>query len=56
MRVGGALHNEPLALLDADLAAARAKIGQPEQWLYVQKANGQRGWAAAWFLSASPQA
>lgn len=54
MRVGGALRNEPLSLLDADLAAARAKIGRPEQWLYVQKANGQRGWAAAWFLSTQP--
>ena len=52
MRVGGAVQNEPLALLDSDPAAARAKIGQPGQWLYVQKASGQRGWAAAWFLSA----
>jgi murein DD-endopeptidase MepM/ murein hydrolase activator NlpD/SH3-like domain-containing protein len=51
MRVDGALKNEPLTILDADPAGARSKIGQQEQWLYVQKTNGKRGWAAAWFLS-----
>ena len=50
MRVDGAPVNEPLTILADDPAAARAKLGQPEQWLYVQKANGKRGWAAAWFL------
>ncbi len=53
MRLDGAVKNEPLAVLDADLAAARAKIGQQGQWLYVEKAGGKRGWAAAWFLSAA---
>ena len=54
MRVDGALKNEPLAVLDSDLPGARAKIGQQDAWLYVQKAGGKRGWAAAWFVSAAP--
>lgn len=54
MRIAGAVKNEPLTLLDGDLAAAQGKLGQPGQWLYVEKANGQRGWAAAWYLSAAP--
>ena len=41
---------EALTILDGDLAAARAKVGQQGQWLYVQTASGHRGWAAAWFL------
>jgi hypothetical protein len=53
MRVDGALRNEPLSLLDSD-PAALARVGQPGQWLYVQKAGGKRGWAAAWLLSQAP--
>jgi murein DD-endopeptidase MepM/ murein hydrolase activator NlpD len=55
MRVGGAPRNEPLTLLDSDLNAARARLGQADQWVYVQTRSGRRGWAAAWFLSVTPQ-
>lgn len=35
-------------LEDADETAA--KIGQAEQWLKVQTADGQEGWVAAWYV------
>ncbi len=50
-RIGGAPFNTPLTVLEDDLTAARAKIGQQDQWLFVQTSAGERGWAAAWFLS-----
>jgi hypothetical protein len=50
-RLGGANLNEPLKVIEADLAAARAKIGRMDAWLYTETAAGLRGWAAAWFLS-----
>ena len=37
-----------------DPATAKAKIGQQGQWMYVQTADGTRGWVAAWYLSANP--
>ncbi len=52
-RVGGAFHNEPLTVIEGDLNAAKAKIGQANTWIYVQNKGGQRGWAAAWFVSAT---
>lgn len=53
-RIDGANHGDPLKVIDADLNAARSRIGQQDQWMYVQKAGGTRGWVAAWYLSASP--
>jgi hypothetical protein len=50
-RIGGAFFNEPLTVIEDDPVGARAKVGQEEQWLYVQTEEGERGWAAAWFLS-----
>jgi len=50
-RVGGAVFNQPLKVLEDDLVAARAKVGQEGQWLFVETEENQRGWAAAWFLS-----
>lgn len=52
-RVTGANQNDPLTVIDADLNSARAKVGQQEQWLYVEASDGTRGWAAAWYLSLS---
>ncbi len=49
-RLFGALRGEALAVLETDLVAARKKVGQAEQWVFVENAQGQRGWAAAWFL------
>ena len=51
-RVGGLFANERLQVLEPDLAAAKQKIGKPEQWIYGENAKGERGWAAAWFLKA----
>ncbi len=53
-RLDGAYKNETLQVIDANLTTARAHIGQQDQWLYVQKQNGSRGWAAAWYLSSTP--
>jgi murein DD-endopeptidase MepM/ murein hydrolase activator NlpD/uncharacterized protein YgiM (DUF1202 family) len=50
-RVTGAFRNDSLLVLEPDQNAARQKIGQPNQWIYVQAKDGQRGFAAAWFLS-----
>ncbi|GAP13714.1 membrane proteins related to metalloendopeptidases [Longilinea arvoryzae] len=52
-RVSGLFANEVLNVLEPDLAAARLKIGQPEQWIYGENSKGERGWAAAWFLKAA---
>ena len=50
-RVTGAVKNEPLTVVEPDLNAARARIGKQDQWVFVQKSDGQRGFVAAWFLS-----
>lgn len=50
-RVGSAFFNTPLSVLDDDLEGAQAKVGQEEQWLYVQTEEGERGWVAAHRLS-----
>lgn len=48
---GGAQFNRPLTVLDDDPGQARAKVGREGNWLFVETKDGQRGWAAAWFLS-----
>ena len=53
MRISGANFGQPLTVLEDDLDAARKKIGVEDQWVYVQKASGERGWAAAWLVSLS---
>jgi murein DD-endopeptidase MepM/ murein hydrolase activator NlpD len=50
-RIGGAHLNEPLRVVETDLAAAREKIGKENLWVYAQKQDGMRGWLAAWLLS-----
>lgn len=50
-RITGAFRNQALSVIETDLNVARAKVGQQNQWLYVQSKDGKRGWAAAWFLS-----
>ncbi len=50
-RVTGAVKNEPLTVIEPDLNAARARIGKQDLWVFVQKSDGSRGFAAAWFLS-----
>ncbi|HEY4724288.1 MAG TPA: SH3 domain-containing protein, partial [Anaerolineae bacterium] len=45
---------QALTAIENDLAIAQAKVGQQGQWLYVQTSGGQRGWVAAWYLSANP--
>jgi len=52
-RVGGLFANEKFGVLEPDLASARLKVGQPEQWIYGENPKGERGWAAAWFLKAA---
>jgi hypothetical protein len=52
-RVNGANTGEPLKVVESDPAAAKAKIGVQDQWLFVEKADGNRGWVAAWFVSAA---
>lgn len=53
-RLAGARRAQTLQVIEPDLDAARPKIGKTGQWLFVQDAQGSRGWAAAWFLSATP--
>jgi murein DD-endopeptidase MepM/ murein hydrolase activator NlpD len=50
-RVGGAFFNQPLTVIEDDPLKAQAKLGEQEQWLYVETETGERGWVAAWFLS-----
>ncbi len=52
-RVNGAFQGEALKVLEDDLEAARRKLGMNGAWLYTEKGDGGRGWAAAWFLSAA---
>jgi murein DD-endopeptidase MepM/ murein hydrolase activator NlpD len=53
-RVTGANMNEPLKVIEADLAATKAKIGKQDAWVYTERGDGARGWVAAWFLSLKP--
>jgi len=50
-RVSGAQRGERLEVEEADLDGARQKLGQQGSWLFVQNQKGERGWAAAWYLS-----
>ena len=50
-RVGGAHFDKPLTVIEDDVAQAQSEVGQEGQWIYVQTAEGERGWAAAWYLS-----
>ena len=50
-KVGGAVFNQPLAVVEADETAARAKVGKPGQWLEVRTNEGQKGFVAAEFVS-----
>ena len=52
-RVTGAVKNEALSVIEADVNGAYRKLGKQDMWIYVQKSDGSRGWAAAWYLSAS---
>jgi murein DD-endopeptidase MepM/ murein hydrolase activator NlpD len=53
-RICGAIRGEALTVIETDLDAARQKIGSQDQWLYIQKGNGERGWVAAWFVGLDP--
>ncbi len=48
---GTALQNSALTVVESDPNAARAKIGQQGQWVFVRTTTGISGWVAAWFLS-----
>jgi len=50
-RVNGAFRGEPLKVLEDDLTAARKKLGVEGAWVYTEKSDGARGWAAAWLVS-----
>jgi len=52
-RIGQLAHNTPLAVHD-DPERARARVGRYDEWLYVETEEGQRGWVAAWYVSATP--
>jgi|GEM_PF-793196 uncharacterized protein YgiM (DUF1202 family) len=49
-RVSGLFNNETMLILEPDLAVAATKIGKPDQWIYGENPNGERGWVAAQFL------
>ncbi|HSH05693.1 MAG TPA: SH3 domain-containing protein [Anaerolineae bacterium] len=38
-----------------DEPTASAKIGQNDQWLHIQDANGQQGYVAAWLVTTADQ-
>ncbi|HZY44237.1 MAG TPA: M23 family metallopeptidase, partial [Anaerolineae bacterium] len=50
---GTALKNSALTVIESDPNAAKAKIGQQSQWVFVRTATGISGWVAAWLLSLS---
>jgi len=52
-RVGQLMYNAPLTVHDVP-ERARALVGRFDEWLYVQTAQGQRGWVAAWYVSTTP--
>jgi murein DD-endopeptidase MepM/ murein hydrolase activator NlpD len=54
-RAGFAVKNEPLTVLEADLEAAKAKIGKADLWIFAHKKDGTRGWLAAWLLKDSTE-
>ncbi len=43
----------PLNVIE-DKAAALAKLGQGNEWIYVRDPNGQQGYVAAWYVEATP--
>jgi len=53
-QIGRALLNQPLTVVADDVAEARARIGQMEQWFQVRAETGEQAWAAAWYLSLMP--
>jgi uncharacterized protein YgiM (DUF1202 family) len=48
---GTAVKNSALTVIESDPNAAKAKIGQQGQWVFVRTTTGVSGWVAAWFLS-----
>jgi uncharacterized protein YgiM (DUF1202 family) len=44
---------EPLTVL-GDAAAARARVGQQEQWIQVRRVDGMDGFVAAWYVQLQP--
>lgn len=54
-RVGFAVKNEPLTVLEADTEGAKKKIGKADVWIFAQKNDGKRGWLAAWLLKDSTE-
>ena len=53
VRAQGTLaQNTPLRVHD-DAGRARALVGWYDYWLYVETPEGQRGWVAAWYVSAA---
>lgn len=52
-RIGRLARNTRLIVHD-DPARARALVGRYDEWLYVEAPQGQWGWVAAWYVSASP--
>jgi murein DD-endopeptidase MepM/ murein hydrolase activator NlpD/uncharacterized protein YgiM (DUF1202 family) len=53
-RTGGAHLNEALQVVEADLNAAKGKIGKADLWIFVERKNDIRGWVAAWLVRATP--
>jgi murein DD-endopeptidase MepM/ murein hydrolase activator NlpD/SH3-like domain-containing protein len=53
-RVGSASKNEPLRVIESDLAAAKEKTGKADLWIFAQNKTGVRGWLAAWLLKDAP--
>ncbi len=51
--IGRLAHNMPLTVHD-DPERARVLVGRYDEWLYVETAEGQRGWVAAWYVSTTP--
>jgi len=51
--IGRPTHNAPLTVHD-DPERARVLMGRYDEWLYVETAEGQRGWVAAWYVSTTP--
>ncbi len=50
-RVGGAWFNEKITVAEADLDAARDKVGRSNSWVHIQLRDGTRGWILATLLS-----
>ena len=62
LRAGPTTASARLAWLDpgealtvlGDASAARARVGQTEQWIQVQRADGTDGYVAAWYVQLQP--